>query len=165
MSIYKGENFLTSHTLLVLTFAPLHRQGGLTSSLSVSSPTLLCSQHSLISLPSPIHQPRSFSVRVSLSCSLLSLSSLHCWNNHQLPSSLLSLSQSPSIIPAHPAECFLLVGCGPPNPVPVSHTAPASWAEADSLMSKSIIIFSQCNPTPEDIPQRAHILLFMLTVS
>lgn len=40
---------------------------------------------------------------------------------------------------------------GPPNPVAVSHPAPASWARADSSMSKSIIIFGQCNPIPEDI--------------
>lgn len=119
---------------------------------SASSPTFLCSQSFLSHLPF---------ISLSPSCSLslthspfLSSPSSHSTAetiiNYPYPS-MLSFPQSPSIFPAHPAEWFLLVGCGPPNPVPVSHPAPGSWAETDSSVSKSIIIFSQCNPIPEDI--------------
>lgn len=114
--------------------------------------------HSSASLP--------FFLCVCLSSTLLSLLPLHCWNNHQLPLSLCVILLSISLhLPSPSSEWFLLVGCGPPNPVPVSHPAPGSWEETDSSMSKSIIIFSQCNPIPEDIPERTHSFLVLLTVS
>lgn len=84
---------------------------------------------SVISLPSPIHQPRSLSLCMFLSLSLLLSPPPHSTAetiiNYPYPS-VLSFSQSSSIFSAHPAEWFLLVGCGPPNPVPVSHPANGS---------------------------------------
>lgn len=79
----------------------------------------------------------------------LPLSLFHCWNNHQLPLSLLSFPQSLAIFQVYPAEWFPLVARGPPNP-PLPCQSTQLW-ETDSSTCKSIIIFRQCNPIPEDI--------------
>lgn len=64
-------------------------------------------------------------------------------------------SQSSRVVPS--------AGCRPPNIVPVSHSAPDSWAKTDRSMSKSIIIFRQCNLIPEDILWRTYNILLSLT--
>lgn len=107
-------------------------------------------QLSISSLTFCLHQPLSRSLSFSL---------LHCWNNHQLPLSLLSFPQSLSIFQVHPGEWFPLVACGPPNPLLCQSTQ--LW-ETDSSMCKSIIIFRQCNPIPEDILLRTNNVLFLL---
>ena len=61
-----------------------------------------------------------------------------------------SLNLFPSSWPIQQSGSLWLAG-GHPTPFPVSHPARSGWAETDSSMSKSIIIFSQCNLIPEDI--------------
>lgn len=87
---------------------------------------------------------------------------LHCWNNHQLPTSHCIIPLS--IFPAHPGR-VLRPGWLRATQTPVSHPAPGSWAETDSSMSKSIIIFRRCNPIPEDIPQLTRIFPLVFNIS
>lgn len=90
----------TSEFLLIL----LHV--GERNTLLQFPPTVPCDQPFLSRLQSIYPSP---------SCApLLNPLLLHLWNNHQLPLSLCSIHSSISLLlpRLHPAEWFLLVGCG-----------------------------------------------------